>query len=661
MTHFITILIIITLLPHCIFAATASQYANLLVSNLGADNVQYAVMQNDKIISAGVSGTSVNIDTLYPIASISKMYTTAAIMLLIDQNQVQLDMPIIHYIENFKMQDPRYKDITVRMLLNHSSGLLGGSLSNSLFYDDALKFSKKDLLDRLATERLKSTPGEFSVYCNDGYALLEILIEDVSGMTFSSFLQRYFFEPLKITNTHFATDDAIANAVSAYHKLYLGTMTSDVAELYNYFGVGGILATAQDVCKFMNIYLNPGILSYQAIETTKYPEYLRGIWHSNSNSNFAFGLGWDNVNLDPFYDAGIQVFLKNGDLIGAHGTVIVIPQIDAIVCVLSTGSHALYTQMIATQIVNDLLVDAGIKINFSIDSPITSTLAYAPENLLKYSGVYANFYTDYTLAVSTDGTLTITSNQTELPAETLYYQGNGIFASKNMLYTAEFIEESNNQTYLETNTVFDIGLIPLWQAQYELVRLNPSITLPQYEQAWQNRLGNEYYLVDEYFSSILYTTHPSFQLPTTSSLEGFFGHYKIIDASNAINTVQIPQNNGRDISDLFIEVIDDIEYLHTNGSTYISENDIATMNNLRSYEVEIEKDNFSQWFFIEVDPNYPGIDISITGNGAFGLYNSFGECVYNSYLEFHEGTISLSGVEKIMFAGEPNTKFYINW
>ncbi|OON93683.1 MAG: hypothetical protein ATN31_05465 [Candidatus Epulonipiscioides saccharophilum] len=651
---FITLMFFL-LMSQIIIAEDASYYANLLTSQLSSENVQYAILKDGQIIASGVSGSDVTKNTIYPIASISKMYTTAAIMKLVDENKINLDNFVTDYIPTFTMLDPRYKDITIRMLLNHSSGLMGDSLSNALMYGG--KINSDNLLFRLSSARLKSDPGEFSVYSNDGYAILEKVIEFVTQQTYEEYLRSAFLDPLNLKQTYFSTENISGlPIVNASKSLYLGDMTRPKPELYSYVGVGGILATAQDVCKFMHIFLSDTILSEHSVETTKYPEYLRGIWHANPYANLAFGLGWDNVNVDPFYDVGLQILLKNGDLLGAHGTVVAIPNLDAIICVLSTGGYGVYNQMVALELTYNILCDHGYYVDLSLDTSLVNKFSTNSSSLVHYSGVYANFYTDYTIKISSNGLLTISSNQFDIPPTILYYKGNGTFISPTNKYSVKFIQESNGHIYLESNNLIYIGLVPIYHSQYELVKLHSSPTLLNYEQAWLTRAGSKYYLVSEYYPSILYTAQPFFVLPSQSSIPGYLGPYKIIDEKNAINIVQIPQNNGRNISDLKIQLIDNIEYLHFNNNIYISEQNINILSK-NINEVVIGSDGYAQWFFTSDYSDY--IDVTIHGPGTFNLYNSNGDCLYSSYLEFKPNPISLDNIEKIMFVGDPGTKFQL--
>ncbi|HIE4364374.1 TPA: serine hydrolase domain-containing protein, partial [Clostridioides difficile] len=114
--------------------ALAKEKIQTLLSKYGVVNAQYALIDNGKIEISGNGGVyskqdnkNLTKDNMYSIASISKMFTTTAVMKLVDDGKVNLDTPVVNYIPEFKMADNRYKEITPRMLLNHSSGLMGSS------------------------------------------------------------------------------------------------------------------------------------------------------------------------------------------------------------------------------------------------------------------------------------------------------------------------------------------------------------------------------------------------------------------------------------------------------------------------------------------------------------------------------------------------------
>ena len=134
-----------------------------------ADSISWAVWEEGEITTSGSlhgqrDAAQASAGAVYGIGSVSKIFTTTAVMQLVDQHRISLDAPVTQYLPEFRMADPRYRQITVRMLLNHSSGLMGSSLENGLLFDDPDPTATDTLLERLATQTLKEDPGAYSVY-----------------------------------------------------------------------------------------------------------------------------------------------------------------------------------------------------------------------------------------------------------------------------------------------------------------------------------------------------------------------------------------------------------------------------------------------------------------------------------------------------------------
>ena len=170
---------------------TAQTAAQAALTTGGAQSIQYAVWQDGEIILTGRAGDysrtenrALTDDMLYGIGSVSKAYTAAAVLNLAEEGKIDLDAPVTAYLPDFTMADERYTDITVRMLLNHSSGLPGSTTANGFLLDDPDTLAADTLLEELSGETLKADPGAFSVYCNDGFTLAELVVEAVSGMDF---------------------------------------------------------------------------------------------------------------------------------------------------------------------------------------------------------------------------------------------------------------------------------------------------------------------------------------------------------------------------------------------------------------------------------------------------------------------------------------------
>ena len=162
------------------------------------------VIRNGKILAAKSYGladletkTPCTPDTDFRLASVTKQFTAMAIMILADNGKLSLDDPITKFFPEF----PAYgNDIKVRYLLNHTSGLLA--------YEDLIPTNTTiPVLDinvlRLLEQQDKTyfVPGTQFKYSNTGFAFLALIVEQVSGMTYASFLEKQIFKPLKMTHS----------------------------------------------------------------------------------------------------------------------------------------------------------------------------------------------------------------------------------------------------------------------------------------------------------------------------------------------------------------------------------------------------------------------------------------------------------------------------
>ena len=234
--------------------------------------------------------------TVFNIGSVSKVYVATAVMLLVDEGKIDLDAPAVRYLPEFFMADPRYVGITVRMLLNHSSGLPGTVAAGNIGfqYNAAVH---QEMLAVLSRTCLKHDPGAMAIYCNDGFTLAEMIVERVSGQKYIDFLASRIFDPLALSDTGASVGDrtirhTAAEVVAAYYRPMTGQ--KEPLEAVSHLGSGGLSATAMDLVRFADSFSDAGrhILSEPALremrknQPSSSPAKLR-------NPNLAYGLGWD--------------------------------------------------------------------------------------------------------------------------------------------------------------------------------------------------------------------------------------------------------------------------------------------------------------------------------------------------------------------------------
>ena len=328
--------------------------------------------------------TPVDENTLFNIGSISKVYTATAIMLLVDDGKVSLDRPVTDYIPEFKMADPRYRDITVRMTLCHSSGLPGTEGANKFGF--ALdKNSLEETLEALAHQHLKHSPGEMSVYCNDGFTLAEIVVERVSGKKFSQFLTERVFKPLALKNTGVSVGEMTGKPRAAYYDPQTGKIQPfEVASL---LGAGGLSSTAVDLCRFLDtfssqnrIFSSASLAEMKKVQPSKFFGKMR-------HPDMPVGLGWDMTDLPQYKAAGLQVLGKSGGTGNYSSMCFTIPdkRISVAVIACGPGSGAM---KIALDILDATLADRGMVKKEKESVSVPPAPQKIPGNLSSCAGYY---------------------------------------------------------------------------------------------------------------------------------------------------------------------------------------------------------------------------------------------------------------------------------
>jgi len=196
------------------------------------------------------------VDTVYQLASTTKIFTGTAIMLLSEEGKLSLDDRVTNLLPGLP---PAWHDITVRHCLTHTSGLPDVALSDDT--DEVLADTRDEALKKLAVMPLVSKPGEKWEYNQTGYMLLGIIIEKISGVTFEEFLARRFFRPLGMTATGFGDSREVVPRRSSLYSLYVLRdkklvdspdkihATQFLYPTYLYMGAG-LNTTANDLAKW---------------------------------------------------------------------------------------------------------------------------------------------------------------------------------------------------------------------------------------------------------------------------------------------------------------------------------------------------------------------------------------------------------------------------
>ncbi|HQK54267.1 MAG TPA: serine hydrolase domain-containing protein [Sedimentibacter sp.] len=219
---------------------------------------------------------ALTVDTPMSVQSITKSVTAWGVMRLWEKGLIDLDAPVSQYLKSwqFPLTDYRIEKITVRQLLSHTAGMPLGDFTNIYSPGEAMP-SNRDVMSGEAV--LMREPGTGFSYSNTGYNLLEILIEDVTGQSFSDYIRREVLLPLGMESAVFDIDKAVTPYPPTGYNLKGEPVP---VYLYPSKASGGLFATAHDIARFAasGMQENP-VLSIESINRMYKPEsYKIGIY-----------------------------------------------------------------------------------------------------------------------------------------------------------------------------------------------------------------------------------------------------------------------------------------------------------------------------------------------------------------------------------------------
>jgi D-alanyl-D-alanine carboxypeptidase len=241
----------------------------------------------DKLAAYGLANVELSVaaspQTVFQIQSITKTFTSAAILMLMEQGKLALDDPIGKYLDG---APDTWKSITLRNLLSHTSGIK--DFINEPTASLRLDVTEDQVLKATAPRPLNFQPGEKYAYSNTNYHLLAMVIRKITGKSFGDYLKERIFTPLGMTNTRIVSlSDIIPNRAAGYfwedRKLHNGTY---IAQSILGYGGGGIVSTAEDMAKWAIALDGETLLKKSTFELAWTPMKL------NDGSNSVYGLGW---------------------------------------------------------------------------------------------------------------------------------------------------------------------------------------------------------------------------------------------------------------------------------------------------------------------------------------------------------------------------------
>lgn len=251
-------------------------------------------------------------DNMFWIASMSKMFVGASIMMLVDEGKVSLDDPVTKFIPQLDkwmvvvekdadhvLLKPPVRPVTIRHVLSHTSGLAGSSELQQVTGSDSTPIKARALSS--VTGPLRSQPGEKYAYGNQGMNVAARIVEVVSGMPYEEFLQKRFFDPLDMSETTFwPSESQVARLAGAYGPNKekngyahggLGFLTKPLSDRVHRYpeAAGGLFSTTHDILRYGLMLANDGELDGKRYLSHETMEELRKEQTGTTKVNYSLG------------------------------------------------------------------------------------------------------------------------------------------------------------------------------------------------------------------------------------------------------------------------------------------------------------------------------------------------------------------------------------
>ena len=281
------------------------------------------VIQNGKFLlrkSYGEASLELGVpltgQSVFYLASVSKQFTAASVVLAAEQGYLSLDDDVRKYIPEI----PNYgHPITLRQMLHHTSGLRDFL---TLVYLSGREIpdlsSPDDVLQLIARQQgLNNVPGDEFVYSNSNYFLLGVVIQRATGKSLANFATQNIFHPLGMEHTRYYDDNTavVPGRVAAYRQGSDGQFLVDWSTAYDIVGGGGVMSNVDDLGLWINNFysnkLGKGTL-VKELET-------RGVLNNGNHINYGMGLYLDNYR-------GLQTVEHSGGTFGYRTELLRFPQ-----------------------------------------------------------------------------------------------------------------------------------------------------------------------------------------------------------------------------------------------------------------------------------------------------------------------------------------------
>jgi CubicO group peptidase (beta-lactamase class C family) len=599
-----------------------------IMTESSASSVSVALVDGDRLIWSEAfgkadreAGRNATTNTLFGICSVSKMLATVATMILVDREKLSLDEPATTYIKNFSMPlDQRYRDITVRMLLNHSSGLPGNDMRGAVTTAPFAGYAAQ-MMDGLKYQRLKHDPGTISEYNNDGFTMIENLVKAVTGQNYSDFVRENILEPLGMDSSRYQTEPL---PEGSYAKAYAGDSKLTLYS-FNVYGSGGLFSTPEELSRLAIMLINRGIygsrriLSEKAVTAMAQDQRL-GSFNPVPFEENRFGLGWDTVAQPGLAAVNIASWQKTGDMNGYYGANIAVAPEEKLGVVVFGASNS-FDSSYAVKISERILLRALVERRrlAEMPKPLSTTplpvQAVTQEERNTFTGFYTSGSGVYRLGFGADDSLSLDELRSDWTPKYRNFKlrSDGWYAADGDPITALRLLTRGGRNYYALRLKRGFGHYSSTIMTGQRLDDKPAISA-----AWQARLGETWLLVN----ADMILKGPSFQFRTITGLTGY------IMGNNILRDMTPPSDDrldgmfltlpdgGKDLQEPGIETWNGQKWLRLGSYLYRPLSGIPLLASGPT-TVPIGSDGFAEWRQLPASGT-----LSMNGTTSWFLYDA---------------------------------------
>jgi CubicO group peptidase (beta-lactamase class C family) len=290
------------------------------------------VARDGKIVFQGAlgladveSGRKLDTESKFLIGSITKQFTAAAILSLVDEGKISVDDPLNKYLADF----PRGEDVTIHQLMTHTSGIPSYT-DDPAFYGSVTKpTTEEELIATFAGKDFEFEPGSDFRYSNSGYFLLGHIVGKVSGKPLDDYLRETFFEPIGMEHTGMHRVGLELDNEANGYSVQGGTITPAIDwAMSRAGGAGGLYSTVGDLMKW-----NEAVFSGKVLQEETLRKALTAV--KESGGGMKYGYGWMIGR-----QRGLPVISHAGGLNGFQSNLVRFPRQNVTIVALHNASPA---------------------------------------------------------------------------------------------------------------------------------------------------------------------------------------------------------------------------------------------------------------------------------------------------------------------------------